>query len=151
MQGLSDAGFYSGAHRAYGDNAGFYTVNFNVMGANSGGGGTTSTPQPSSLMLIGTGLLGLESVTPGNHASRPVSERQARRRLAAKPHAFDSCLTASSPVLPATARRSACTGSTSLRAASPPLAAHGDYRAEQPAIAFHGVLIARRSLFAHRI
>ena len=44
---------------AYGDNAGCYTVNFNGMGANSGGGGTTSIPEPSSLMLTGTGLPGL--------------------------------------------------------------------------------------------
>jgi hypothetical protein len=60
--GISDAGLYNGAPGAYGDNAGFYTVNFNVMGANSGGGGTTSTPEPWSLMLIGTGLLGLVSL-----------------------------------------------------------------------------------------
>jgi hypothetical protein len=54
--GISDAGFDNGTPGAYGDNAEFYTVNFNVTG------GTTSAPEPSSLMLIGTGFLGLLSL-----------------------------------------------------------------------------------------
>jgi hypothetical protein len=48
--GISDAGFYNGAPGAYGDNAGFYAVYFDVAGANSGGGGGTSAPEPSSLI-----------------------------------------------------------------------------------------------------
>jgi uncharacterized repeat protein (TIGR01451 family) len=55
--GISDAGFYNGAPGAYGDNLGFYTVDFTVNAPSSGGVTVTETA-PAGLTLVsmaGTG------------------------------------------------------------------------------------------------
>ena len=52
--GISDACGYNGSPSCYGDNSGAYTVDFTPAG-----GSTSVVPEPSSLILLGTGALGL--------------------------------------------------------------------------------------------
>lgn len=55
--GLVDAFNYNGAPGAYGDNSGSFTASFGVASA-----GSTATPEPASLGIIGIGLAGIGAV-----------------------------------------------------------------------------------------
>jgi PEP-CTERM motif len=52
--GISDAGGYNGTPGSYGDNYDDFTVTYNEIGSTPSG----ATPEPSSLVLLGTGLAG---------------------------------------------------------------------------------------------
>ncbi|MGH9744909.1 MAG: InlB B-repeat-containing protein, partial [Candidatus Acidiferrales bacterium] len=54
--GISDAGFYNGAPGAYGDNLGFYTVDFTVNAPSSGGAMVTETPSAGLTLVSMAGM-----------------------------------------------------------------------------------------------
>jgi len=56
--GISDAGAFNGAPSEYGDNLGAFTVTETVASTGPGGGGSV-TPEPSTLIMLGTGISAL--------------------------------------------------------------------------------------------